>query len=167
MEDYPLVIFAENPTPLPLNILFDALVLEGHPVHFSFGIAGEATAADLASTEWDTAFLRWTEPELHEICLLEAISVTETEAQETLNSFEKLISKNPDKAGQLIVQNQLRQTKTIYGIQLLPALIENEDHLAWEALDLLARSLAQNTDGMIYAEAEGFCDAEGELMLAE
>ena len=167
MEDYPLVIFAENPTPLSLSILYDALVLEGRPAQFSFGIAGEATAAELASTEWDTAFLRWTEPELHEICLLEVISTTETEAQETLKVFQKLVSRNSDTAGKLIIQNHLQRTKTIYGIQILPALLESEDHPAWEALDLLTRNIAQSTEGMIYAEAEGFCDAEGELMLAE
>ena len=167
MEDYPLIVFAVEPKPIPLSILFDTLVLEGYPAHFSFGIAGEANAADLASDEWDTAFLRWTEPELHEICLLEVSDATEEEAAKTLHSFRKLVSKSRDEAGKLIVLNQLNAAKTVYGVQVLPALIENEDHPAWEALDSMMRALAQHSSGLIYAESEGFCDADGELMLAE
>ena len=167
MAEHPLLIFAVDSANPPLNILFDALVLEGYSVSFSLGISGEANSKELASPEWEAAFLRWQKPEIHEVLLLERLDFEEEECQALLSSFKKKVSRHEDEVGKRIVLNHFENTKAIYAVQILPTLIQDEDHAAWDALELLMRTLALQVGGLIYAEAEGFCDAEGELLLSE
>ena len=67
----------------------------------------------------------------------------------------------------MIVADYLTRTQVVYTMQLLPALLAEDGHDAWGALDELLRVVARASDGLIYVEAEGYCDADGELLLAE
>ena len=37
--------------------------------------------------------------------------------------------------------------QAVYDIELLPALLDDEEHPAWAALDIVLRALAQHSDG--------------------
>jgi hypothetical protein len=168
MEDQPLLVFALLRDAPPLHVLRDALRAAGHPVEFGVGTAGQATEAELESPHWEAAFARWIEPEMHEVWLIERMARGEDEeAEEAIARGLRLAASFSDAAGQLIVSDHLRRTQAVYLLELLPALFDDEDHPAWTALDVVLRTLAQHTDGLIYAETEGFYDADGEMILAE
>ena len=42
----------------------------------------------------------------------------------------------------MIVADYLRRTQTLYGLQVLPALLDEDDHAAWAALDVILRTIA-------------------------
>jgi len=168
MSDYPLIVFATSSAPVPLAALYDLLVTEGAPANFGVDIAGEATEEELNDPNWEAAFLRWLEPEIHDVLLIERMVRAEDEDADLLvgtHSAGLLLS--TDTAGRMIVADALMRTQVVYGVQILPAMIADEDHGAWEILDALASLLARAGEGLVYAEAEGYCDADGELMLAE
>src|SRR5262249_47012557 len=91
----------------------------------------------------------------------------EEAAEDILTQHLAGIATLSDSAGRLIVEDHLRRTQVVYTVQLLPALLDNEDHPAWDALDVVLLCLAQQTEGIIFVQEEGFCDADGELLLAE
>lgn len=168
MDDQPLTVFALDREALPLRVLQDTLRTADCPVEIGVGIAGAATDAELDSPEWETAFVRWTQPELHEVYLLERDVVgEEEEADAAVQAALQIAGNSPESGGKLITIDHLRRTQTLYQIEILPALLTNEEHLGWAALDVLLRCLAENRDGIIYAEAEGFYDADGEPLLLE
>ena len=168
MEDQPLLVFAVSRSAPPLRVLRDALRDAGHPVEFGTGAVGEATQEELDATHWEAVFARWMEPEMHEVWLIERMVRGEDEEAETaIDQGLRLAADFADAAGQWIVNDHLRRTQVVYIVEILPALFADEDHPAWVALDVALRSLAQNTQGLIYAEAEGFYDANGEMILAE
>ena len=168
MPDYPLLVFATNETPLPLAAMRDVLLAESAPANFGVEIAGEATEEQLADPAWDAAFLRWLEPDVHEVALFDPmVRGADEEAESIVGVHLRRIARLSDVAGRMIVADYLGRTRTVYGIQILPALIMEESHDGWEAIEALLRFLASATDGLVYAEAEGYCDADGELLLAE
>ena len=168
MDDIPLRIFALTAEAPPLRVLRDALIAAGHPIQLTLNIVGEASEEDLTLTDWEAAFVRWTEPELHEICLIErSLTGEEDEAVEAIASGLRKIVNTVDLAGGLIVGDHVRRSESIYDLEILPALIADEDHPGWSALDVLMRALATYTNGIIYVPFEGFCDADGEILLAE
>jgi hypothetical protein len=150
MESAPLLIFARLPVSVPLRYL------------------REASEEELASQEWEAAFLRWATPEMHEVFYLERQPLSEDEeAQQSLARAVGKVHSLPISAGRYIAADHLQQTEIVYAIHPLPALLLEDDHPAWAALDALLRYLAIETDGMIYAEGEGFYDSEGENLLSE
>ncbi|HEV2472972.1 MAG TPA: hypothetical protein VGS41_09925, partial [Chthonomonadales bacterium] len=70
-EREPLVVFALSAQAPPLRSILRALQDNGFPVSVSLNIAGEAADTELDSRQWATAFVRFTEPELHDVWLLE------------------------------------------------------------------------------------------------
>ena len=168
MEEPSLVVFGLEKFGPSLQTLLEVLQKAGNPVEIGVGIAGPASAEELATTDWEAAFVRWTEPELHEVWLIErTVREREEDAESFLKAMMQRIANHDDVAGQMIVLDHLRRTQTYYTFQLYDALYAEEDHPAWAALDVALRCLAEPSEGMIYAAAEGFYDAEGEMMLAE
>ncbi len=168
LEDQPLALFALKSEAPPLRLLRDALLKAGHPAGIGVDIAGEATETELDARDWDAAFVRWTQPELHEVYLIErnprgSDEIADALVAQGLHGIEAL----SDTAGRLIVSDHLRRTQAVYAIQILPALVADEDHKGWEALDIVLTTLAGQTDGLIYAATEGFYDSDGELLLSE
>ena len=112
--------------------------------------------------------MRWAEPEIHEVALIERlVRDTDEEAEALISEYRGHIVANPDNAGRMIISAHLNSTRTVYAVQLLPALFTDDDHPAWGALDIIVRSIAREADGLIYAEAEGFCDPDGEFLLSD
>jgi hypothetical protein len=168
MADFPLVIFATANAAIPLVALRDLLLAEGLPASFGVDIAGDASDEQLNAPGWESAILRWLEPELHEVAILERMVRDEDEEAEPLIlAHQARIADNPDVAGRMIIADHLERTRIVTGVQLLPALLIEDSHDAWGALDILLRFLAHASDGVIYAEAEGYCDADGELILPD
>jgi hypothetical protein len=163
-----LIVFASAAAPVPLVALRDVLVNEGYPANFGIEIAGAASEEDLNTVEWDATFLRWLTPEIHEVALLDcSICGQDEEAEQLIGQHLARIADLKDAGGKLIVAEQLNKSRTVYTVELLPALLADENHDAWGCLDVLLRFIAASADGLIYAEAEGYCDSDGELMLAE
>ncbi|HZO87793.1 MAG TPA: hypothetical protein VFB38_05595 [Chthonomonadaceae bacterium] len=168
MEDHPLLVFAIERAAPPLRALRDALQAAGYPAGIGVGTVGEATEEQLDSTDWEAAFIRWTEPNPHEVALVErALCEREEEAANAVAQALRLVANYPESAGRLIVADHLRRIQAVYAWQLYDPLLADEDHPAWEALDVALRTLAQQSDGIIYAQAEGFYDADGEMLLLE
>lgn len=168
MEDIPLRIYALTAEAPPLRVLRDSLIAAGYPIQLTLDIVGEASEEDLSLTDWEAAFVRWTQPELHEICLIErSLTGEEDEAVEAIATGLRKIVNTTDLAGGLIVGDHIRRSEAIYDLEILPALLADDDHPAWAALDVLLRTLAAHTNGIIYVPFEGFCDADGEILLAE
>lgn len=168
MADHPLIVFASAGSPVPLVALRDVLVNEGYPANFGIEIAGAANEEELNTAEWDATFLRWLTPETHEVALIDcSICGQDEEAERLIGLHLTRIVDLKDVAGKMIVAEQLNKTRTVYTVELMPALLADENHDGWGCLDVLLRFIAQAADGLIYAEAEGYCDADGELMLAE
>lgn len=160
-------VFAQREQAVPLRTLDQALRKAGYPVSLSLSIAGEASDEQLDALDWEAAFVRWGEPEVHDVYLLARAPANETDARATIAQAIRVANNHPVSAGQLIVADHLRRTRTVYEVQILPAVLDNEDHLAWEALDTLLRRLAVEAEGMIHAEGGGFFDADGEPLLSE
>jgi len=168
LADHPLIVFASAGAPVPLVALRDVLVNEEYPANFGVEIAGAASEDELNTVEWDATFLRWLTPEIHEVALIDcSICGQDEEAERLIGQHLARIVDLRDEAGKMIVAEQLNKTRTVYTVELMPALLAEESHDAWGCLDVLLRFIAQAADGLIYAEAEGYCDADGELMLAE
>ena len=168
MSAPPLLIYALSSAAPPLNVLLKTLRDAGHPAGFGVAIAGEATESELSAPDWDAAILRWSEPELHEIALLErSIIGQDEEADAALVLALERAEALPLSGGRFLTLDHLRHTVAVFAWTILPPLIELDDHPGWEALDLALRTLAEETDGLIYAEPEGFYDYDGEPMVAE
>lgn len=168
LEDMPLLVFAVSQETPTLRELLVILLSAGFPVSLGTEAAGEADDEALDNPEWEAAFVRWNEPEMHEVALLERMVCAEDEEglKQVTDAMNRILASS-DQAGKLIVGAHLQQTQVVYALQLLDALFTDEDHPAWGAFDVLLRTLADITDGMIYAESEGYLDAEGELLLSE
>jgi hypothetical protein len=167
MADYPLLVFAAAGAPVPLVAVRDVLVTERAPANLSIDV-GEATEEQLADPVWEAAFLRWLEPEVHEVAVIERLQVGDDElADQMISRHMSRISREADVAGRMIVADTLNRARVVYAFELLPALLADDGHDAWGAIEVLLRFLAQAADGLIYAEAEGYCDSDGELLLAE
>ena len=168
MEIQPLMVFAQQADAVPLIRLQKALDAEGYPMSFSVSIAGDAVGDMLIGSEWEAVFVRWKEPEIHEVALLErGLVLDDPEAQDILNYAQQLIAQCDDEVGVTIVADHLSKTQCIYALELMPAILENDEHGAWEGLDILLRALAEHSDGLVYAQGEGFCAPDGELLLIE
>jgi len=170
MEDNLLRVYGIEPGSdgLPLRTILGALRTAGYPVAFLTGIAGETTDEELDADAWDAAFIRWNEPQIHEIALIERDLVADSEETRIyLSQTIQSVMNHADLVGQTIVANHLRKTVSIYSVQILPALLESDDHDGWAALDVALRCIAAQVDGLIYVPGEGFCDCDGELILAD
>jgi hypothetical protein len=168
VNENPLLIFALSAEAPTLRVLRDALREAGYPVSFGTEIAGEAVEEALDAADWEAAFLRWNEPEMHEVALLERMDCgVDEEGRRLVSEAMNRILESEDEAGRLIVASHLQQTTAVYAMELLDALFTDEDHPAWAAFDVLLRAIAEKTDGLIYVEEEGFMDADGELLLDE
>jgi hypothetical protein len=166
MQDQPLFVFCLREEAIPLRSVGETLRAADCPVSISVDIAGAATEAQLDATDWETAFVRWETPELHDVYLLERdlIGVDE-DADQAVAAALRTVAGHPESAGRLIVANHLRRTRTVYAVQILPALLADDDHLAWSALDVALRTLAAEGEGIIFAVEEGFYDEDGEPLL--
>jgi len=169
MQNQPLIVYALESAAPPLRSLLEALQDAGFAAaEFGVRIAGEASEEELSSPVWEAAFLRWRDPETHEVVLIERDRTGEDEeADRIVAEALRQVTNSSDLAGQMIVADHLRRTHTVYAAQILPALLTDDDHPAWAALDILLRCLAALTNGLIYVESEGYCDADGEMLLAE
>lgn len=166
MKD-PLILFAAQRAAISLSELRDGLREAGYPVTISTQIAGEATESELANADWEAVFVRWTEPELHEVWYVErSVTGEDDEADAAIAEAMDLASRSGDAAGKLVVQDQLRRTVEVLFWQILPAQLADEDHRGWEALDAALRMAAGEGSALIYASETGFYDTDGELMLA-
>ena len=168
MENIPLRVFALEFDAVPLRAVQEALEATGYPAELGVAIAGSANEEELDAPDWEAAFVRWKAPELHEVALLERDErEKDEEADAAIASGLRLIANSTDLAGQMIVADHLRRTQTVYQIQLLPAILAQDDHPAWAALDVALRCLAAHSNGLIYAEGEGFFESDGEMLLSE
>jgi hypothetical protein len=168
MEDQPLYIFALEETAVPLRVVAETMNAADCPVSVSVDIAGEATPEQLDALDWETAFVRWETPELHDVYLLERDVVgTDDVADQAVAMALQSAGNEVASAGRIIVMDHLRRTKTVYAVQILPALLADDDHLAWSALDVALRTLAANSEGIILAVGEGFYDEDGEALLGQ
>ncbi len=168
METAPLIVIGQRKDGIPLQALHEALQDAGFPTTFGVRIAGDATVEDLLSPDWDTAFLRWQKPELHDVIFLEKwIIGQETEAEDLLKLVSKEAKALPMSGGKLLVDVALESAKTFYTLDTLPALLSDDNHPAWGAIDVVLRTLAEWGEGIIYAEDEGFFDADGEPMVLD
>jgi hypothetical protein len=168
MAEYPLIVFGAEDAAIPLIALRDVLLPEGAPASFAVDIAGEATAEQMSDPAWEASFLRWHDPEIHDVALIErTVRDGDEEAEQLVSSHLSRVARLPDVAGRMIVADHLNKSRVVFTVQLLPALLLEDAHDAWGAIEILLRLLAQSSDGLIYAEAEGYCDADGELLLAE
>lgn len=166
-EDIPLRVFSRDVKPLSLRKLRDSLRTADCPVSISLAIAGEAMDTELDTLDWEAAFIRWTQPELHDVYLLERVPFGTDEVIDAAVAQALYITQQrPESGGKLLTADHLHRTKMIYTFQIMPALIADDDHPAWDGLDLALRCVAENTEGIVYAEEEGFYDADGELLLA-
>jgi hypothetical protein len=168
MEIQPLMVYSiQADAPLLIG-LQKALDDEGHPMVFGVNIAGDAEGEALVGRDWDAIFVRWKEPESHEIAVLERELVAEdADAKGILRTALESVAQSDDEAGVLIVKDHLQKTQAIYALELMPTLMDNDEHPGWEGLDTLLRALAEQTEGLVYAQGEGFCAADGELLLIE
>ena len=171
-----LTVFAIQDTGVTLRTIRDALQKAGYPASIGVEIAGEATDAQLDDLEWTSAFARWHEPELHDVWLLSRdVMDADEEAKEAIARALRYVLVRPESADKLIVMDHLSRTRVVYACQILPAMLdadmagvlEDEDHPAFGALDVALRALAEDGEGLIYAEGEAFYDADGEPLLAE
>ncbi len=163
-----LYIFSRSLEILPLKFLQEAMVEMGYPSSLSISAAGDCTEEELELTDWDAVFLRWKEPELHDICLLEWDILGDSETAAEIRSAAALVTHDhPDEAGRWIVQGHLADTKAVYTCSLMPPLVDDEDHPGWEALDCILREVAANTDGIIYGGEDLFFDEEGDPLLQD
>ena len=168
MPTPPLVIYATQKDAPPLRGLLTALKEQQYPAGLSVGIAGEATDSELDAPAWDAALLRWHEPEIHDVALVERLLPDEDEdATEILTAGQQEAEALPLSGGRFLVLDHLKHTQALYAVELQPALLADDEHPAWNALDVMLRTLAEKTDGLIYADAEGFYDMDGEPMVAE
>ena len=168
MQDDALIVFAQSETAVPLRLLRDTLVRAGFPIGVGVEIAGDAIDAQLDDLEWETAFVRWQTPELHDAWLLERDVVgADEEADHALTGALRWANNHAESGDKLIAIDHLRKTKTVYACEILPAMLEDDDHPAWNALDVALRTLAEHADGLIYAPNEAFYDADGEPLLGE
>ncbi|HLK56550.1 MAG TPA: hypothetical protein VKU00_08300, partial [Chthonomonadaceae bacterium] len=146
MENLPLRVFALESVAVPLRAVQEALDASGQPAELGVAIAGRATEEELDALDWEAAFMRWKEPELHDIALLERDEREKDEEADTaIASGLRLITNSTDLAGQMIVADHLRRTQTVYFLQLLPALLDADDHPAWATLDIVLRCLAAHS----------------------
>src|SRR5579872_5696309 len=143
MADSPLIVFGTSGGAAPLAVMRDALAVEGAPASLGVDIAGEATEAQLQDPSWEAAIVRWTEPELHEVLLIERLPGDDEEAKRIVAAHREKIGAHDDEAGRMIVADTLSRVRTVYTVQLLPALIAADGHEAWGALDALLRSVAR------------------------
>ncbi len=168
MEDAALIVVAKQAMTPPLTLLDRVLQQGEYPARLGVRTAGDATAEELRSTEWGAVFLRWQKPEIHEVILIERqVLGVEEEATAIMEALQKFTSTLPASGGKLLIEEQLRETQVIYAFYTLPALLADADHPAWDAINALLCTLADHTEGMIYALEEGFYDSEGEPMILE
>ncbi len=167
-----LFVFALSGEGTSLRAVREALRQEEYPISIGVEIAGEADDVQLDDPFWETAFVRWHEPELHDVWLLQRYQIGMDEEADAVRTQALQLAVNfPESAGKLIVMDHLRRTHTVYACEVLPAMIDNanfaDDHPAWGAMSIALRELAMPTDGVIYAEGVAFYDADGEPLLAE
>lgn len=150
-----------------LREIRNVLHKQGYPVGIGVEIAGEAIDAQLDDPAWETALVRWNEPELHDALLLERLHVGNEEEADTIRKQALQMAVNqPKSAGKLIVIDHLRRTEEVYACQILPAVLDDEDHPAWSALDIVLRTIAAPSDGIIYAVDTAFYDVDGEPLIS-
>lgn len=168
MEEAALLIFARQEIAPSLALLDKALKQGNLPARFGVRTAGDATEEELQSRDWEATFLRWQKPEVHEVILLEKLVLgVDEEAEEALRSAQAYTTSLALSGGKLLIEEHLRETAIIYAFYTLPALIADDDHPAWDSLNLLLCTLAAHTEGLIYAVGESFYDSEGEPMIIE
>ncbi len=153
-----LIVFSPQSVSFPLNKILTVLVDAGIPASMSVSAAGEADEADLLSREWDAVFIRWTEPELHDVLLLTRDNTDVDEDAAAILNAALDLTKAFEGADRLLVEDHLRRTHSLYSVEFLPALLADEEHPAWDALDLLLAAIADASEGMVYAKGEGFFD---------
>ncbi len=158
----PLAIFALDPEIPALRLLLNASQEEALPFQFGTSIAGEATPQELDAPEWESVFLRWTDPELHDVALLAVYLPEEPEGEDLLQSASALLAEGPKDNSRAVLEQHLLSVKRIYALEPLPALRDAEEHEAWSGIDLILRTLAEASGGVIYAEGEGFYSPEGD-----
>ncbi len=168
LESAPLIVIGQRKEGVPLHVVHEALQEAGFPATFGLQLAGDAPVEALLSPDWETAFLRWQKPELHEVILLQRwVLGSESEAEDTLKLVSKEAQKLPMSGGKLLIDTVLESAATLYTLDTLPALLADEDHPAWGAMDIVLRTLADWGEGIIYAEGEGFYDSDGEPMILD
>ena len=155
---------AAGPNP-SLGTLLDLLLASDLPVSLSVSGAGPATTADLAAADWDAAFVRWEEPEIHDVWYLEhGLTASDEAAQVALAAACAWVNSVGDRSLQAALLPMLLAVQSVYTIAVLPAMTADDDHPAWEAFAELVEVVASACGGVVYAPEEGFYDAQGVLI---
>ena len=162
-----IAVFLKDRESAPLAEVQKAFSASGTPAVFRFGTEGDASETDLQNARWDAAYLCWTTPVIHETWMLERALSTDEDGQQVIAEAMTVAMAQEDEAGRLIVADHLSKTTEIIMFDPQPALFADEDHAAWDVMDLALLTLAEIGDGLIYAVEDGFYDSEGELLLEE
>ncbi len=155
----PLQIFALDDDPPPLSTILQEYWVQEAPVSFSFGVSNQNDSADIDNCKWDAMFVRWLKPSIHDVCLIVSDRIGHDPEAEALLArvLKRVARQNPDEMQKLVVET-LKVTRLVISLQFLPALLDDPDHPAWDALGSIASSLATLANGIIYVEGEGFYD---------
>lgn len=165
-EDPALVVYSLARKAPPLRLLLGALKTEEYPAELSVGIAGAATDEDLDDPLWENVVVRWTVPELHEVFFVTRyLPGADEEATAAIDMALKNVTNRTDSAGRLIVTDHLKRTQAVYVFDVQLPMLDEEDHVAWDALDVALRTLAQASEGLIYGVGDGYYDTDGEMLL--
>ncbi len=158
-EPDPLQIFALDDYPPSLRTIQQEYWVQEAPISFSFGVSNDNDIADIDSTSWDAMFVRWMRPTVHDVCLVVCERRDNDEDAEALiDRALQRVGRQPKGEMQKIVVETLNASRIVISVQFLPALLDDQDHLAWDALGSIVSSLATLANGIIYVEGEGFYD---------
>ncbi len=161
----PFQVLALDSAPPALFSLQQPLQVLSMPVAFSVDGLQPAAQADMESREWDAAFVLWNAPELESLALV--VRYTPGLEEEADSILEILGGKLGAEEASDMLQQHISQTQAVYSLQPQAALLSDPDHDGWEMLEILLSTLAGQTNGIIYAEAAGFFDADMSLLLPD
>ncbi|MDE2125871.1 MAG: hypothetical protein KGJ62_04710 [Armatimonadetes bacterium] len=151
-----------NPT---LEMLLGTLHASDMPVSFSVSGAGPATPAELASSDWEAAFVRWEEPEVHDTWYLERGAVATDEAAQTAVAAACVwLNRSTDRDLQAELLPLLLAVNSVVTVAVMPAMTADDDHPAWDAFADLVQVVAGACSGIAFAPDVGFYDSDGVLM---
>ncbi len=159
IEPDPLQIYAIDDNPPSLRIIQQEYWVQEVPISFTFGISHENDIAEMDSNLWDAMFVRWMQPTVHDVCLIVSYRLgTDEDAKALIERALKRAGRQPVDEMQRIVIDTLHASRMVISVQFLPALLDDQDHAAWDALGSIVSSLATLSNGIIHVEGEGFYD---------
>ena len=116
----PLTIFSLDTRTPSLRTVWQEVKENGLPLQIGIAIAGEATEEELNFADWDSAFLRWTEPEIHDIALIAVYDPDEPEGEEAIRVAVEFLLTMPPSSSRVVLETHLKNVKRVYAFQTLP-----------------------------------------------